>query len=44
MMKRGLLSSAAQRKPAANMSAIAEAEVDYLLKRLAKYDSRARLA
>jgi 4-hydroxy-tetrahydrodipicolinate synthase len=44
MMKRGLLSSAAQRKPAANMSATARAEVDYLLARLARHDARARLS
>jgi len=44
MMKRGLLSSAAQRKPAANMSAMARAEVDYLLARLARHDARARLS
>ena len=44
MMKRGLLSSAAQRKPAANMSATARGEVDYLLARLARHDARARLS
>ena len=43
MMKRGLLSSAAQRKPAAAMSKATQAEVDHLLKRLAKKDPRAAL-
>jgi 4-hydroxy-tetrahydrodipicolinate synthase len=44
LMKRGLLTSAAQRKPAAPMSATARAEVDHLLARLARHDPRARLA
>ncbi len=44
LMKRGLLASAAQRKPAAPMSATARAEVDHLLARLARHDPRARLA
>ncbi|CAG9180539.1 dihydrodipicolinate synthase family protein [Cupriavidus respiraculi] len=41
LMRRGLLSSAAQRKPAAAMSAQARAEVDHLLSRLARHDPRA---
>jgi 4-hydroxy-tetrahydrodipicolinate synthase len=41
MMRRGILSSDAQRKPAAGLSATAKAEVDYLLKRLARDDARA---
>ncbi len=43
MMRRGMLTSAAQRKPAQAMSASAQAEVDYLLQRLARHDPRARL-
>ncbi len=43
MMRRGLLASDAQRKPAAALTAVARAEVDYLLARLARTDSRARL-
>jgi 4-hydroxy-tetrahydrodipicolinate synthase len=43
MMRRGLLASDAQRKPAAALSVAARAEVDYLLSRLAKADGRARL-
>ena len=44
MMRRGILGSAAQRKPAAAMSATARAEVDYLLSRLALHDRRAAVA
>ncbi len=44
LMKRGILTSAAQRKPVAAMSKAAQAEVDYLLKRLAKRDQRAKFA
>jgi 4-hydroxy-tetrahydrodipicolinate synthase len=44
MMRRGILTSAAQRKPVAAMSGTAQAEVDYLLKRLARHDARARFA
>ena len=36
MMKRGIIASEAQRKPAPALSAIARAEVDYLLGRLAR--------
>ena len=43
LMRRGLLTCDAQRKPAATMSAIARAEVEHLLKRLARSDARARL-
>lgn len=43
LMRRGLLASDAQRKPGAAMSAIARAEVDYLLARLARHDRRAAL-
>jgi 4-hydroxy-tetrahydrodipicolinate synthase len=43
MMRRGILSSDAQRKPGAGLSAQGKAEVDYLLNRLAKTDSRARV-
>jgi 4-hydroxy-tetrahydrodipicolinate synthase len=41
MMKRGLLSSAAQRKPTAPMSRTTQHEVDELLRRLARHDRRA---
>lgn len=43
LMRRGLLSSAAQRKPAASMSATAREEVEHLLQRLARHDRRASL-
>ncbi|MDB5874358.1 MAG: 4-hydroxy-tetrahydrodipicolinate synthase [Ramlibacter sp.] len=43
MMRRGLLSSAAQRQPAAPMSAAARGEVEHLLQRLARRDERAGL-
>ena len=41
MMKRGLLPSAAQRKPAAPMTKTTQQEVDQLLRRLARHDARA---
>ena len=41
-MRRGLMSSAAQRKPAAPMSKATQDEVDHLVRRLAKHDPRAR--
>lgn len=41
MMRRGILASDAQRKPGGSLSSIAKAEVDYLLKRLARVDGRA---
>jgi 4-hydroxy-tetrahydrodipicolinate synthase len=44
LMRRGILSSDAQRKPGAALSATARAEVDYLLARLARRDGRAELA
>lgn len=43
LMRRGLLASAAQRAPAASMSAAARAEVEHLLGRLARRDLRAAL-
>lgn len=43
MMRRGILASDAQRKPGGALSALARAEVDYLLARLAGTDPRARL-
>lgn len=43
LMRRGLLSSDTQRKPAAAMSAAAKTEVEYLLARLARHDQRANL-
>ena len=43
LMRRGLLASMAQRKPAAPLTAIARAEVDHLLERLARHDAKARL-
>jgi 4-hydroxy-tetrahydrodipicolinate synthase len=44
LLRRGLLSSAAQRKPAAPLTGNARAEVEHLLRRLARHDSRANLA
>ncbi len=44
LMRRGLMSSAAQRKPAAPFTQLAQAEVDHLLKRLAKHEPRAAFA
>jgi len=41
LMKRGLLTHDAQRKPGAGLSAAAKGEVDYLLARLARFDARA---
>ena len=43
LMRRGLLASAAQRQPAAALTAAARAEVEHLLARLARHDPRARL-
>ncbi|MES2183698.1 MAG: dihydrodipicolinate synthase family protein [Pseudomonadota bacterium] len=43
LMRRGLMSSAAQRKPAAPFTKLAQAEVDHLLTRLARTEPRARL-
>jgi 4-hydroxy-tetrahydrodipicolinate synthase len=44
MMRRGLLASAAQRKPAAPLTTVARAEVEHLLGRLARHDPRAKPA
>ena len=41
--KRGVIASAAQRKPAVAISATARSEVDYLLSRVARVDKRAHL-
>jgi 4-hydroxy-tetrahydrodipicolinate synthase len=41
LMRRGVLGSDAQRKPASPLSATAKAEVEYLLSRLARHDPRA---
>ena len=43
LTKRGILSSPAQRKPGATLTAAAREEVDYLLSRLARTDKRADL-
>jgi 4-hydroxy-tetrahydrodipicolinate synthase len=43
MMRRGILTSDAQRKPGGALTPAAKAEVDYLLARLAKTDRRAAL-
>ncbi|TCU24492.1 4-hydroxy-tetrahydrodipicolinate synthase [Rhizobium azibense] len=39
--KRGAIASDSQRKPAGNISMRAKAEIDYLLSRIARYDTRA---
>jgi 4-hydroxy-tetrahydrodipicolinate synthase len=45
MMRRGILSSDAQRKPGSVLTSAAKGEVEYLLSRLARHDTRAmRLA
>ncbi|HCO55883.1 MAG TPA: dihydrodipicolinate synthase family protein [Pelagibacterium sp.] len=43
LQKRGLITSDIQRKPAGTLSPKARAEIDYLLSRVAKHDSRAAL-
>ena len=43
LQKRGIISSWAQRKPGATITATAKAEVDYLLSRVARIDKRANL-
>eukprot|EP01035_Chromulina_nebulosa_P016503 gene16503-21859_t len=43
LAKRGLIASAAQRKPSPAISAQAKAEVDYLLSRVARFDKRANI-
>lgn len=44
LMRRGILASDAQRRPAAAITATARAETEYLLSRLARHDARAKLA
>lgn len=44
MMRRGMIASDAQRKPGSALSAAAKAEVEYLLARLGRVDSRAALS
>jgi 4-hydroxy-tetrahydrodipicolinate synthase len=44
LTRRGVIASEAQRRPAVSLSAAARAEVDYLLKRIARVDARAALA
>jgi 4-hydroxy-tetrahydrodipicolinate synthase len=44
MMRRGILTSSAQRKPAVALTPATRDEVDHLLGRLARHDERARLA
>jgi 4-hydroxy-tetrahydrodipicolinate synthase len=43
LMRRGILASDAQRKPALSLSAQAKHEVDYLLSRIARVDKRAAM-
>jgi 4-hydroxy-tetrahydrodipicolinate synthase len=43
LMRRGVIATEAQRRPAAALSATARAEVDYLLQRVARVDARAAL-
>ncbi|MCZ8376060.1 MAG: dihydrodipicolinate synthase family protein [Beijerinckiaceae bacterium] len=43
LMRRGLIASDAQRRPAGSLSATAREEVEYLLARLARHDPRAAL-
>jgi len=42
MMRRGILTSAAQRRPGSALTNQARSEVDHLLSRLGKRDARAR--
>ena len=44
LMRRGLIASDAQRRPAGGLSPAARAEVDFLLGRLARHDARAAVA
>jgi 4-hydroxy-tetrahydrodipicolinate synthase len=44
LQKRGVIASAAQRRPGAGITPAARAEVDYLLSRVARTDRRANLA
>lgn len=41
--KRGVIASAAQRKPGSSITATAKAEIDYLLSRVARFDKRANV-
>jgi len=43
LQKRGVIASSAQRKPGASITAKAKVEVDYLLSRVARIDTRANL-
>src|SRR6202158_4884353 len=43
LMSRGILASDTQRRPASTLSKTAREEIDYLLRRLARHDERARL-
>ena len=43
MFRRGMIASDAQRKPGAGLTALAKQEVEYLLTRVGRVDSRARL-
>ncbi|MGZ5584915.1 MAG: dihydrodipicolinate synthase family protein, partial [Usitatibacter sp.] len=43
MMRRGIIASDTLRKPGAALSPVARAEVDYLMSRIARTDSRARV-
>lgn len=43
LMKRGILTHDAQRKPGAGLSAAGKAEVDYLLARVTRHDPRAKV-
>jgi 4-hydroxy-tetrahydrodipicolinate synthase len=43
LMNRGILASDAQRRPAATLSKTAREEIDYLVRRLAQHDQRARV-
>jgi len=42
MMRRGILASAAQRRPGSALTPQARGEVDHLLARLGRHDARAR--
>lgn len=44
LMRRGIIASDAQRRPAAAITQAARAEVEYLITRLGRHDPRARLA
>jgi 4-hydroxy-tetrahydrodipicolinate synthase len=41
--RRGVIASETQRKPASVLSAVARSEIDYLLRRLSRFDRRAKL-